>query len=679
MESSLQDTPRNAYSPQDESSQIPTSKGAYPINTTSPTPIRSTGEPLGSLVGASLTVVGDAVYVFGGFDQYSDEVFNTLYKLTHVEQEFRWRSVIYTKGRLPSKRNDHSATLWGKNKLVIFGGNSEEEGEYCSDVAVLDLETMTWWHPETHGIKPEGRVRHSATIHDDKLYIAGGITVSSKPSDTLLVLDLISWEWKYVIPFVKRSQHITFMYGDRLYLFGGLKEDMSRSNHLSFIDLEQQVVTHLDIDSPYAPTLAGQRFAQLCGDQLIVVVTRQFTQSITNETLSTGLWSLDLTSMQWKHRDLGTLYDSYNWQSFAMEENETSFYLFGTTEEEPDEYYAMTLCVSLKELGIIPVPPPQLGADLIGLLLLQDEGKRYTDFSIQSSAEPEAGALGVHRLVLMARWPHFAHISDNTTSDSCSNTLTMAEPFIVLKAFVQFLYADNLDQALPLDRVADLMVMARHYFLPRLFALCIRRLHRDMDIEYVSKVYQCAGLAGERGLKQTALQFIFQHFGAVSHTNTFRSLPKDILLEIWDEMPKTAAIVSYGSSDQNRQEDEQAAIKAHELRNKNKAELLKVLDEQKQELASLRVQKVAGGSSAKLQQIGEARKNVARVLTVVNQTQREQLGLFYQKKKFVPLDLRVKKTRAMRRALTPYERRLTTVKQQKKLAYFPRRKYAVKA
>ena len=76
---------------------------------------------------------------------------------------------------------------------------------------------------------------------------------------------------------------------------------------------------------------------------------------------------------------------------------------------------------------------------------------------------------------------------------------------------------------------------------------------------------------------------------------------------------------------------------------------------------------------------GVVRKNVARTLTVINQTQREQLRLFYQKKKYVPLDLRVKKTRAMRRALTPYERKLKTVKQQKKDAHFPLRKYAVKA
>ncbi|CAO3693629.1 unnamed protein product [Rhizopus stolonifer] len=118
------------------------------------------------------------------------------------------------------------------------------------------------------------------------------------------------------------------------------------------------------------------------------------------------------------------------------------------------------------------------------------------------------------------------------------------------------------------------------------------------------------------------------------------------------------------------------AIKAHELRNKNKAELLKVLDEQKQALANVRVQKVAGGKS---QEINEARKNVARALTVINQTQREQLALFYQKKKYVPLDLRYKKTRAMRRALTPFEKSKKTIREQKKLAHFPLRKYAVKA
>ncbi|KAF9093174.1 60S ribosomal protein L35 [Mortierella sp. AD031] len=123
----------------------------------------------------------------------------------------------------------------------------------------------------------------------------------------------------------------------------------------------------------------------------------------------------------------------------------------------------------------------------------------------------------------------------------------------------------------------------------------------------------------------------------------------------------------------------QAAVKAYELRTKNKAELTKQLEELKQELASLKVQKIAGGSAGKLTKISAVRKSIARVMTVITQTQRAQLRLFYQKKNFLPLDLRVKKTRAIRRRLTKHEASVKTVKQQKKDTHFPLRKYAVKA
>jgi large subunit ribosomal protein L35e len=64
---------------------------------------------------------------------------------------------------------------------------------------------------------------------------------------------------------------------------------------------------------------------------------------------------------------------------------------------------------------------------------------------------------------------------------------------------------------------------------------------------------------------------------------------------------------------------------------------------------------------------------------VLNQTQKAKLRKALGSKKHVPLDLRRKKTRAIRRALTPYEKSLKTLKQQKKEAYFPKRRYALKA
>ncbi|GJJ07133.1 60S ribosomal protein L35C [Clathrus columnatus] len=120
-------------------------------------------------------------------------------------------------------------------------------------------------------------------------------------------------------------------------------------------------------------------------------------------------------------------------------------------------------------------------------------------------------------------------------------------------------------------------------------------------------------------------------------------------------------------------------IKAYELQSKSKNDLSKLLGELKQELLTLRVQKIAGGSAAKLTKINTVRKSIARVLTVINQKQRQNLREFYKGKKYLPLDLRYKKTRAIRRRLTPHEKSLKTERQRKKDIHFPIRKFAIKA
>ncbi|KAG7271249.1 hypothetical protein CRUP_003480 [Coryphaenoides rupestris] len=116
-----------------------------------------------------------------------------------------------------------------------------------------------------------------------------------------------------------------------------------------------------------------------------------------------------------------------------------------------------------------------------------------------------------------------------------------------------------------------------------------------------------------------------------------------------------------------------------DLRGKKKEELLKQLDDLKNELSQLRVAKVTGGAASKLSKIRVVRKSIARVLTVINQTQKENLRKFYKGKKYKPLDLRPKKTRALRRELTKREQSLRTKKQQRKDLLYSVRKFAVKA
>ncbi|XP_042489282.1 60S ribosomal protein L35-like [Macadamia integrifolia] len=121
-----------------------------------------------------------------------------------------------------------------------------------------------------------------------------------------------------------------------------------------------------------------------------------------------------------------------------------------------------------------------------------------------------------------------------------------------------------------------------------------------------------------------------------------------------------------------------ARIKVHELRGKSKTDLLNQLKDLKAELALLRVAKVTGGAANKLSKIKVVRVSIAQVLTVISQKQKAALREAYKKKKFLPLDLRPKKTRAIRRRLTKHQESLKTPREEKQQRYFPMRKYAIK-
>merc|ERR1712228_1090445 len=111
--------------------------------------------------------------------------------------------------------------------------------------------------------------------------------------------------------------------------------------------------------------------------------------------------------------------------------------------------------------------------------------------------------------------------------------------------------------------------------------------------------------------------------------------------------------------------DTMEKVKCSELRGKKKEELMKQLEELKQELSGLRVAKVTGGAASKLSKIRVVRKSIARVMIVINQKTKENLRKFYKNKKFKPLDLRPKKTRAIRRRLKPIEKHAKAPKLQK--------------
>ena len=138
---------------------------------------------------------------------------------------------------------------------------------------------------------------------------------------------------------------------------------------------------------------------------------------------------------------------------------------------------------------------------------------------------------------------------------------------------------------------------------------------------------------------------------------------------------------------------------AAEYRKKNTTELLADLKKLREELQTIRFTKVTGTAVSKLSKIKPLRKQIARILTIIRENKKSEVisklltretkeivdgkestvskTIKNLKMKHLPLDLRPKKTRALRRKMTKFESKLLTLKLFKRKLSFPVRKFAV--
>lgn len=197
---------------------------------------RTTGQKPACLVNASVTYCGnDQIYAFGGFDQFTDEVYNHVLKLNL--KTLNW-TLVDNYGDIPGVRMGHSASLYQGDKLLVYGGENEHR-EYLSDVVILNLQDHHWTQPDIQGPIPKGRARHAAVVYEDKLFIIGGLTGETNYIlDDICYLDLKTWTWSKTWSFVQRFDHTAWIWGGRLWVLGGLGHEMERSTEIWWLDLK---------------------------------------------------------------------------------------------------------------------------------------------------------------------------------------------------------------------------------------------------------------------------------------------------------------------------------------------------------------------------------------------------------------------------------------------------------
>lgn len=200
------------------------------------TQVRSTsGEVPPPLVGASVTVVGDRVFVFAGRLVSSRKMTNHLRVLDLKTLEWTRHIPPPNSDKPPKPRYFHSANVYN-NSIVYFGGmgySRVSADGLCvlDDVAVFDITTMCWQRPEINPslFAPRPRYAHLASIAEDKLIVIGGQDMNNNYLGEINILDLKTWEWVQVKNFDKhvgayRSVAVTTPPGTRLPMM--LKDSM---------------------------------------------------------------------------------------------------------------------------------------------------------------------------------------------------------------------------------------------------------------------------------------------------------------------------------------------------------------------------------------------------------------------------------------------------------------------
>lgn len=140
---------------------------------------RTTGHEPPPLVGATTTILGDKLYVFGGrvHSQSQPNLSSRLYELDLVRRHW---TKIDAAGDVPPPRYFHSVCALGDTKLVCYGGMSpashlqpngngtsdtQAEVVVMSDIHIYDVPSQRWTQIQpSRSDSPEGRYAHCATI-----------------------------------------------------------------------------------------------------------------------------------------------------------------------------------------------------------------------------------------------------------------------------------------------------------------------------------------------------------------------------------------------------------------------------------------------------------------------------------------------------------------------------------
>lgn len=527
---------------------------------------QTTGNVPPPLIGATTTLAHQHIYVFGGRLQSTRQISNRVYILSLKTRA--WKTV-QPQNTPPTPRYFHSADYHQqKNQILIYGGMGvkkspkgagSEELVALDDLVFLNIQAMSWeYHASSlEESLPSPRYAHVSSLIRDKLIIIGGQDVHNQYLQDMHIFDVRRGSW--CTPLSSRQHQygayrsaavavtpieLTPPFAPTLDLLSdAFEESQSAAEEVADISIHvysnfsgSQVTRYLHTwkvnnqlecvemqdqsDSISVGTISppALRFptAFMCGQQFILAGPH-----FTPTSQQFQIWALDTNTFVWTKIEAGHALSRGSWLKGLLCQDSNRFIVFGHPERSMQMDYKDRVncfehmaCVDIEIFGIYRPPKSTYSGfgQGLGLTLLKDP--ILADLNIVTIDQQH---IAVNSAVLAQRWPIIRSLLSPVLTPQADNSLALdyekrelqfPDTYVVLIAFLQFIYTDHLVTAQQHQPhiLARLLFIADLFELPRLKALATHALHQMLNIQTATMIYESASLSNAVSLQIRALR-----------------------------------------------------------------------------------------------------------------------------------------------------------------------------
>jgi len=485
-------------------------------------------------------------------------------------------------------RHLHTSTLFD-HYIITIGGSSHNESINTEEISIFDIFTHQWQKAEIRGFQPKFRYGHTACLYDTNKIIVYGGEVNEETSNEILILTIIQEDGQgFIIQCGKVSEergdprrcyHSAEIFGDQMYVFGGVDSKDRASNELWSFDLKELEWTKWPQEGD-VPSHRLRHKSVLINNKMFIFGGRNNTESFMRMN---DLHSLDLETFHWSEiRCTGTLPSSRNGMSLV--EHKGLLFLFGgytDNEEFSNELFSLNLknnkwkriqaknespskranstIISYQD-GVFIFGGGQDNHELNDLFYLslpshQDKRKLrsnsnqmsqlylsslYSDvtFIVQDQRIP------AHRMLLGTRCEYFADIfsSSSGTENSNNKDIEIKDCNVeTFQALLRYIYCEKVDLAEEL--ALNLFVLCKKWEFKELEEECEEFLVDTLEVRNALERAQLANELKAKKLISSLIEFIIDNMNELEKVGDLSQIPPEINVKVMFELKKRVELI----------------------------------------------------------------------------------------------------------------------------------------